>query len=158
MHIWPNNFVECRCSECTGPAKYIAYMHIIGVHFVYWKMIILPGDRISSNGSSWTFWLKQVQKHVFWIRTEGDTAVLMIKQLYLVQKTCFLAHFERQVRPDTLPQLANMSSQIFDKVITNSSSILVQLWAAYYHLAVDRYLKPIDVKPNLVSTVIKHIS
>ena len=76
MHIWPNNFVECRCSECTGLAGYIAYLHIIGVHFVYWKMIIFPGDQIFSNGSRQTFWSKWAQKHVFWIRTEGDTAVL----------------------------------------------------------------------------------
>ena len=82
---------------------------------------------VVGNGSGRTFWSKRVQKHVFRIRTEGDTAVLSLKQLYPVQKTCFLAHFEWQVRPDTLPQLANMSSQIFGKVITNSSSILVQL-------------------------------
>ena len=76
MHIQPNYFVECRCSECTGLAEYIAYLHIIGVHFVYWKMIILPGDQIFRNESGWTFRSKWAQKHVFWIRTEGDTAVL----------------------------------------------------------------------------------
>ena len=30
MDLRPNNDVEPRCSEYTGPAGYIAYLHIIG--------------------------------------------------------------------------------------------------------------------------------
>ena len=37
MHIWSNNLFERRYSECTGPDRYIAYLHMIEFHFVYQK-------------------------------------------------------------------------------------------------------------------------
>src|SRR6202161_788210 len=68
-----------------------AWIHSLPAY--YWvpfcipKITLLPGDWIlpniwpdisesRGNVSGRTFWSKQFRKHVFWIRTEGDTAVL----------------------------------------------------------------------------------